>query len=145
MQITLRIVGYHFTSRLTATLDLCLIYFKITWALAIPLEHMHKKFEINQTKIKGGCQSRRKVVTHDPKSGLPLNIVSQFSYSISEGSWRLLESHASRIIPSNLWPCRVWPRTAMTVPTLKCKTRPATSTVPNINYILILCSVCNNK
>ena len=25
-------------------------------------------FEVNQTKIKGGCQSRRKVVPHDSKS-----------------------------------------------------------------------------
>ena len=33
---------------------------------------MHKKFEINQTKIKGGCQSGRKVVTHNSKSDLPL-------------------------------------------------------------------------
>ena len=33
---------------------------------------MNKKFEINQTKIKGGCQSGRKVVTHDSKSNLPL-------------------------------------------------------------------------
>ena len=33
---------------------------------------MHKKFEINQTKIKGGCQSGRKVVPHDSKSDLPL-------------------------------------------------------------------------
>ena len=33
---------------------------------------MHKKFEINQTKIKGGCQSERKVVSHDSKSDLPL-------------------------------------------------------------------------
>ena len=33
---------------------------------------MHKKFEINQTKIKGGCQSRSKVVTHNSKSDLPL-------------------------------------------------------------------------
>ena len=33
---------------------------------------MHKKFEINRTKIKGGCQSRRKVVTHNSKSDLPL-------------------------------------------------------------------------
>ena len=33
---------------------------------------MHKKFEINQTKIKGGCQSGRKVVTRDSKSDLPL-------------------------------------------------------------------------
>ena len=40
--------------------------------LAILLEHMHKKFEINQTKIKVGCQSERKVVPHDSKSDLPL-------------------------------------------------------------------------
>ena len=33
---------------------------------------MHKKFEINWTKIKGSCQSGRKVVTHDSKSDLPL-------------------------------------------------------------------------
>ena len=33
---------------------------------------MHKKFEINQTKIKGGCQSGRTVVTHNSKSDLPL-------------------------------------------------------------------------
>ena len=34
--------------------------------------HMHKKFEINQTNIKGGCQSGSKVVTHNSKSDLPL-------------------------------------------------------------------------
>ena len=33
---------------------------------------MHKKFEINWIKIKGGCQSGRKVVTHNSKSDLPL-------------------------------------------------------------------------
>ena len=33
---------------------------------------MHKKFEINSTKIKGGCQLGRKVVTHNSKSDLPL-------------------------------------------------------------------------
>ena len=33
---------------------------------------MHKKFEINRTKIKGDCQSGRKVVTHNSKSDLPL-------------------------------------------------------------------------
>ena len=33
---------------------------------------MHKKFEINRTKIKGSCQSGRKVVNHDSKSDLPL-------------------------------------------------------------------------
>ena len=60
-------VTYHFSSRLRATLNLCLIYFKITWALAILLEHKHKKFETNRTKIKGGCQSGRKVVTGNPQ------------------------------------------------------------------------------
>ena len=34
--------------------------------------HIHKKFEINRTKIKGTCQSGRKVETHDSKSDLPL-------------------------------------------------------------------------
>ena len=48
------------------------MYFKITGVLAILLEHMYKKFEINQTKIKGGCQSRRKIVTLNSKSDLPL-------------------------------------------------------------------------
>ena len=33
---------------------------------------MHKKFEINRTKIPVGCQSRRKVVAHNSKSDLPL-------------------------------------------------------------------------
>ena len=33
---------------------------------------MHKKFEINWIKIMGGCQSERKVVTHDSKSDLTL-------------------------------------------------------------------------
>ena len=33
---------------------------------------MHKKFMINRTKIKGGCQSGRKVVSHNSKSDLPL-------------------------------------------------------------------------
>ena len=32
----------------------------------------HVIFEVNQTKIKGGCQSVRKVVPHDSKSDLPL-------------------------------------------------------------------------
>ena len=63
-QITLRIVGYHFSSKLTATL--------IPDWFAKPLEHMPKKFEINRTKIKGSCQSGKKVVSHDSKSALPL-------------------------------------------------------------------------
>ena len=34
---------------------------------------MHKKFEINPTKIKGGCQSGRKGIAHNSKSDLPLS------------------------------------------------------------------------
>ena len=33
---------------------------------------MHKKFEINQIKIKGGCQPGKKVVPHNSKSDFPL-------------------------------------------------------------------------
>ena len=33
---------------------------------------MYKKFEKNGTKIKGSCQSGRKVVTYDSKSDLAL-------------------------------------------------------------------------
>ena len=41
---------------------------------------MHKKFETNRTKIKGGCHSGRKEVTHNSKSDLPLaQLRAQFS------------------------------------------------------------------
>ena len=40
---------------------------------------MHKKFGINRTKIKGGCQSERKVVTHNSKSDLLLDNTSLLS------------------------------------------------------------------
>ena len=42
------------------------------------LEHMHKKFEIKRTQIKGGYQSGRKVVTHNSKSNLPLEFLTIF-------------------------------------------------------------------
>ena len=35
---------------------------------------MHKKFQINWTKIRGSCQSGRKVVPHNSKSDLPLTV-----------------------------------------------------------------------
>ena len=45
---------------------------------------MQKKFVINRTKIKGGCQLGSKVVPHDFKSDLPLrnwaSFVSNFKY-----------------------------------------------------------------
>ena len=40
---------------------------------------MHKKFEINWTKIKGGCQSGRRVVCHDSKSDLPLVVLGIYA------------------------------------------------------------------
>ena len=38
------------------------------WAIL----HMHKNFDINRWEIKGGCQSGRKMVTHNSKSDLTL-------------------------------------------------------------------------
>ena len=54
--------------------------FKHSWNMCLRklstlLEYMHKKFEINRTKIKGDCWSGRKVVTHNSKSDLPLAIL----------------------------------------------------------------------
>ena len=74
MQITLRIVGYHFPSQLTSTHDFFLIY----------SQDMHKKFEINHTKIKSSCQSGRKKVTHNSKSDLPL-ILKIIMYTVKNG------------------------------------------------------------
>ena len=34
-------------------------------------------FEVHQTKIKGGCQTGKKVVPHDYKSDLPLRFFSK--------------------------------------------------------------------
>ena len=72
---------------------------------------MHKKFEINRTKIKGDCQSERKVVPHDSKSDLPLVGLQKipFSYLDCRDSkmeryqkmWRFMESHtADTFVPS---------------------------------------------
>ena len=44
---------------------------------------MHKKFDINPTKIKGGCQSGRKVVPHNSKSDLPLGYLEHVTGSPS--------------------------------------------------------------
>ena len=55
-QITFRIMGYHFSSRLTATLNLCLIYLKLLVHVLYYYGQCSCDFEVNQTKIKGGCQ-----------------------------------------------------------------------------------------
>ena len=54
------------------------------------LECMHKNFEINPTQIKGGCQSVRKVVTHNSKSDLPLAYIYKKKYFVTptKGSQR---------------------------------------------------------
>ena len=39
---------------------------------------MQKKFEINWAKIKGGCQSERKVATHNSKSDLLLIVINMY-------------------------------------------------------------------
>ena len=46
--------------------------FIFVWFTSRSHEHMHKKFKMNRTKFKGGCQSGRKLVTHNAKSDLPL-------------------------------------------------------------------------
>ena len=42
------------------------------------IQHMYKNFMINRTKIKCGCQSGRKVVTHNSKSDLSLSVIGLF-------------------------------------------------------------------
>ena len=39
-------------------------------------------FEVNQTKIKGGCQSGREVVPHDSKSYLLLRLREKKPYDV---------------------------------------------------------------
>ena len=47
---------------------------------------MQKKFEINRTKIKGGCQSGKKV-THNSKSDLTLVDSQIEKFIISVSAW----------------------------------------------------------
>ena len=55
---------------------------------------MHKKFEIDRTKIKGSCQSGKKVVTHNSKSDLPLGEreddldIKQLPWMVALGSYQ---------------------------------------------------------
>ena len=62
------------------------------------LEHMHKKFEINQTKIKDSCQSGRNAIAHeyDSKSDLPLEgslcFVSKWPRFLATKTWSLCYS-----------------------------------------------------
>ena len=78
-QITLRTMGYHFSCRLTATLNLCPIYLKLL-VHVLQCGQCSWDFQVNQTKNEGGCQSGRKLVPHDSKSDLPLVRFSTISY-----------------------------------------------------------------
>ena len=51
------------------------------------LEHIYKKFEINRTLIKGGCQSESKVVTPDSKSDLPLASLAVCLFTWQKNGW----------------------------------------------------------
>ena len=44
---------------------------------------MHKKFEINWIKIRDGCQLGRKMVTHNSKSDLPLEIKKKMYFQLT--------------------------------------------------------------
>ena len=58
---------------------------------------MHKKFEINRTKIKGGCQSGRKVVTPNSKSDLPLNLYPKCLTTLKAVNLNLLYLEKKRV------------------------------------------------
>ena len=60
---------------------------------------MHKKFEINRTKIKDSRQSGRKVVTHDSKSDLPLNNSKMKSAHIYI-FWKIIKMHQLVLVHS---------------------------------------------
>ena len=73
-------LGLPLFSRLKATLNLCLIYLKLLVHVLQQYCQCSCDFEVNQTKIKGGCQSGRKVVTHTSKSDLPLVYITEKCY-----------------------------------------------------------------
>ena len=58
---------------------------------------MHKKFEINQTKIKGGCQSGRKKVPFNSKSDLSIAVLTGLAVlSVSAVSSELEANHSKK-------------------------------------------------
>ena len=64
---------------------------------------MHKKFEINPTKIKGGCQSGRKVVPHDSKTDFNLNHPTSDMEFISIGTSPISDVlHINNYLPTYL-------------------------------------------
>ena len=63
------------------------------------LEYVHKKFEINRTKIKGGCQLVRKLVTHNSKSDLPLYSLCAESPPQMDGRHSIPRRHDPDVAP----------------------------------------------
>ena len=63
---------------------------------------MHKKFEITWTKIKGGCQSGRKVVTHDSKSDFPLAVSCKNAVNPTSFSYRTVPYKKELRVYTNL-------------------------------------------
>ena len=63
----------------------------------------HVIFEVNRTKIKGGCQSGRKVVTHDSKSALPLVYIPILTQHSRVGNPLNQYNHSNKI--NLLTPC----------------------------------------
>ena len=63
-----------------------------------------KKIEINQTKIKGGCQLGRKVVTHNTKCDLPLVYLLNWSNKKTnrnyESNWAYIIGNFSFWLPA---------------------------------------------
>ena len=70
---------------------------------------MHKKFEVNWTKIKGSCQLGRKVVTQDFKSDLPLATLAKKAITdqtcLNENKIYKERSHVSKGKFTELLPC----------------------------------------
>ena len=54
---------------------------------------MHKKFEVNKTKIKGGCRSGRKVVPHNSKGDLPLDRLPGYNMMLSNANYSSSIAH----------------------------------------------------
>ena len=52
--------------------------------------------KVNQTKVKGGCQSERKVVTHDSESDLPLGSYIQFHFAKAQEAYEFKNSLISQ-------------------------------------------------
>ena len=72
----------NFSNYCTAQSNLCLIYLKLTWAIATLSVHMHKKFEVNRTKIKGRVSIRNKSCRLDFKQKYLLSNKKKLTFTL---------------------------------------------------------------